>query len=284
LRECPLDNIEICGICEESHSTSNFPSLPGIKVVYRGEKEASSSLYAMAPQKPWKPMPSGMVQNSASQFPYSHNQMWNTPMPWKPWPPQPIPQQIWQQGWCGPSYDGMTTFPYPTLPPYTTYPPQAPQQQINQPQQLQLPSPQNPPRPTQIPAQPILNPKNNKPVQAIYGTDLQTFPTYSIMLVPLQEIHLRSGKVLNPKSSVIVQENEEEEAPIQSEIDKFQSPSQSHIQSQSQSQVQTTPQPVLRRNNYYSPNQPPFPERLALEKPIIPSEFDLVSELKKYLY
>jgi hypothetical protein len=126
------------------------------------------------------------------------------------WPPHPNPHQNWKQGWCGPSYDGMTTFPYPAPPPYT-YPSQAPQQQINQPQQLSLPAPQNPPRPTQILAQPIPNPNNNKPVQAMYGTDLQTFPTYSITPVSLQEIHLRSGKVLNPKSSVIVQENEEEE-------------------------------------------------------------------------
>jgi len=80
----------------------------------------------------------------------------------------------------------MNNFPYHALPPYTTYPPQAPQQQINQPQQLQLPSHQKPPRPTQIPTQPILNLKNNKPVQFVYGTDLQTFPMYYIMPIPLQ--------------------------------------------------------------------------------------------------
>jgi hypothetical protein len=29
LKECPLDNIELCGICAENHATENFPSLPG---------------------------------------------------------------------------------------------------------------------------------------------------------------------------------------------------------------------------------------------------------------
>jgi hypothetical protein len=66
--------------------------------------------------------------------------MWNIPMPWQNWPPQFGPQQNWHQGWHGPSYDGTTTFPYPTPLPYT-YPSQAPQQQINQPQQLPLPAP-----------------------------------------------------------------------------------------------------------------------------------------------
>jgi hypothetical protein len=31
LKECPLDQIEICGICEEEHSTSKCPSLPWFK-------------------------------------------------------------------------------------------------------------------------------------------------------------------------------------------------------------------------------------------------------------
>jgi hypothetical protein len=67
-KECPLDNIEICGICEESHATKDCPSLPGIKEIYHGEKGASTSLYVMAPQKPWKPRPSGMAQNLHLNF------------------------------------------------------------------------------------------------------------------------------------------------------------------------------------------------------------------------
>jgi hypothetical protein len=107
--------------------------------------------------------------------------MWNIPMSWQHWPPQPSPKQSWKQGWHGPSYDGTTNFPYIAPRPYT-YPSQAPRQQINQPQQLSLPMPQNPPCPTQIPAQPIPNHDNNKPVQGMYGTMLQIFPMYFITL------------------------------------------------------------------------------------------------------
>jgi hypothetical protein len=41
---------------------------------------------------------------------------------------------------------------------------------------------------------------------------MQAFPTYVITHVPLQEIQLRSGKVLDRKRpSVVIQEEEEEE-------------------------------------------------------------------------
>jgi len=58
-------------------------------------------------------------------------------------------------------------------------------------------------KPTQIRAQIIANP-NNKLVQPSYNAKLQTFPAYLIAPMELQEIHLRSGKVLNEKSYVIV--------------------------------------------------------------------------------
>ena len=77
-------------------------------------------------------------------------------------------------------------------------------------------------------------------IQAMYGIDLQTFPTYTITIVSLQEIHLRYGKFINPKPLVVVQENEKEETPIQSEI--FQTPLPS--KSQKQSQVQIAPQTI----------------------------------------
>jgi hypothetical protein len=51
-------------------------------------------------------------------------------------------------------------------------------------------------------------------------------------------------------------------------------------QSQNQSQVQTAPQASSQKEQLLQSNQPPFPERLALEKPITPFEFDLMSELK----
>jgi hypothetical protein len=74
----------------------------------------------------------------------------------------------------------------------------------------------------------------------MYGADIQIFPMYSITHASLQKIHLSYGKFINPKPLVVVQENEKEETPIQSEI--FQTPLPS--KSQKQSQVQIAPQTI----------------------------------------
>jgi hypothetical protein len=53
---------------------------------------------------------------------------------------------------------------------------------------------------------------NNKPPQPINNVEMQAFQTYVITHVPLQEIQLRSRKVLDRKRpSVVLQEEEEEE-------------------------------------------------------------------------
>jgi hypothetical protein len=38
-KECPLDQIEVCGICSEDHATCNCPSLPGLKAIYQKVEE-----------------------------------------------------------------------------------------------------------------------------------------------------------------------------------------------------------------------------------------------------
>ena len=65
-----------------------------------------------------------------------------------------------------------------------------------------------------LPAQSIPN-SNNKPTQDLNSIELQTLPSYVISTVPVHEIHLRSGRVVNdrPKSSVIIPEENEEEDP-----------------------------------------------------------------------
>ena len=71
----------------------------------------------------------------------------------------------------------------------------------------------NRPLSTLLPAQPIPNP-NNKTTQALNSIELQTLPSYLISTVPIHEIQLRSGRVVNnkPKSSFNIQEpNKEEE-------------------------------------------------------------------------
>ena len=69
----------------------------------------------------------------------------------------------------------------------------------------------NPPQPTLLPAQPISN-ANNRPTQAINNIELQTLPSYVFSAVPVHEIQLRFGRVVNdrPKSLLIIREENEE--------------------------------------------------------------------------
>jgi hypothetical protein len=103
----------------------------------------------------------------------------------------------------------MSNHPYPQFPPNTPqllpgfFPPPLPP--IPQPQLLQYQN-EISLRPTLIPAQPMSNP-NNKPPQPLYNVEMKSFPTYVSTPVPLQEIKLRSGKVMyRQRPSVVIQE------------------------------------------------------------------------------
>ena len=66
------------------------------------------------------------------------------------------------------------------------------------------------PKSTLLSAQPVSNP-NNKPPQPLNNVEMQAFQTYVITPVPLQEIQLRLGKVLErQRPSIVIQEEEEE--------------------------------------------------------------------------
>jgi hypothetical protein len=201
LRECPLDIIKICGICEQNNDTKNCPSLPELKAIYQGATGETEQICFMAQKRPWPPKVPGMVQEQ-SQFPpyytqYKYPQQnWYASMPWQQGQPQ-MQNQPWQQGWRGPSLQQPTP---------QTHPP------IQHQQQLQLPSNQPPPRPTQLPAQPIPNP-NNKVDQPACNVELPFFPTYVISPMEFQNIHLRSGRVVQDQTSPIIQEQDDEENP-----------------------------------------------------------------------
>jgi hypothetical protein len=78
-RECPLDSIQVCGICAENHSTENFPSFLGLKSIFKGESTVTKSLYYVAPRIPWKPRTPGMPQDPTQQFPsYSNPNLYKT--------------------------------------------------------------------------------------------------------------------------------------------------------------------------------------------------------------
>jgi hypothetical protein len=135
---------------------------------------------------------------------------------------------------------------------------------------------QNPPRPTILPAQPIPNP-NHRPPLPLHNVDFQNYPAYNINPISIQEVQLRSGRVLNknqPKKKtapkVIIEEHEDDptdnlstEIPLPDVI----------IPKQKESESQPNTQPQV-------PKEPPFPERLLIEKPIIQSEFDIMTELR----
>ena len=57
--------------------------------------------------------------------------------------------------------------------------------QIQQP--LPLPNVPNPPRPTQLLAQPVAN-TNNRASQPAYNTGDQNLPTYVITTIPIQQV------------------------------------------------------------------------------------------------
>lgn len=82
LRECPVDNIVVCQICEDDHYTDHCPSLLEIKESYIADYEVVNALYAMESQKPWQSRPTCMSQQD-SRFFYAQNQMWNILITWK---------------------------------------------------------------------------------------------------------------------------------------------------------------------------------------------------------
>jgi hypothetical protein len=130
-------------------------------------------------------------------------------------------------------------------------------------------------RPTILPAQPIPNP-NHKPPLPLHNADFQNYPAYNINPISIQEIQLRSGRILNknqPKTKtapkVIIEEHEDEpvdnlspEIPLQDVI----------IPKQKGSESQPSTQPQVPKE--------PLPKRLLIERPVIQSEFDIMTELK----
>ena len=125
-----------------------------------------------------------------------------------------------------------------------------------------------------LPAQPIPNP-NNKPSQPLHNPEIQMAPTYVIHLAPIQEIQLRSGKTLNKTPpTVIIQEESREEK------------TENEISEEEEVQIASENTQVLGTQNSQSSahpqlnNNPPYPERLLIEKPVVRAQFDLENELK----
>jgi hypothetical protein len=227
LRECPLDNVPVCAICTENHKTEDCPSLPGLQAIFKGGEAPGTP---SAPKRPWQPRnPNANAyqepspQSSSYYPPFSQQQHpWN----WPNWPSQNAPAQPWYQGWRNPNFGNnqqQHAVPVPQNP-YTQYPPNMQQllPGFTPPPLPPIPQnpqqPQNPPRPTIFPAQPIPNP-NHRPPLPLHNADFQNYPAYNINPISIQEVQLRSGKILNKNQpitkttpKVIIEEHEDEPA------------------------------------------------------------------------
>ena len=75
LKECPLDKVEVCQLCELNHYTKECPSLPQVKVVLQESTPDVEPTYFIAQKKPWRPQNQGMAPDL---FPFSDNMNnWN---------------------------------------------------------------------------------------------------------------------------------------------------------------------------------------------------------------
>ena len=288
LKDCPLENIQVCAFCTENHDIFNCSKVKVLQNCNMAANAEMENVYYMGTKRPWQPRPApqGMFPNQNLQFPvndqmYAQNS-WNVPMPWQH---QNHPQQQWRPSQqYSQSYH---TYPQSYQPysqpyqqyhqPYSSHPQsyqQYPQQQVvyqRQPQptqqalpapppinppQLQFPSNSQPPRPTQIPAQIVPNP-NNRAERPAYNVEEGTsYPT-----LPLQNINLRSGKVLHKDSPTTDKQEENTE-------------NENEMTNQRKLNDDT-------KDKQMQPLHPPFPDRLVQMKlPMSIPQFDVLDELK----
>ena len=66
--EFPLNNISICHICTNDHTTENWPSFPGLHAIYK-----SGDIGETSRRPPWKPRDQQTYQNSSPQPPRYHH-------------------------------------------------------------------------------------------------------------------------------------------------------------------------------------------------------------------
>ena len=135
-------------------------------------------------------------------------------------------------------------------------------------------------RPNQLPSQPQPNPNNRNPQSAyvMEGQPLmegQPFPTY--MVVPLNEVQLRSGRILDQPSTSAQQPSISEEESL-----KANKGSEVSLQNPSIKEKEKESTPLVEQPT--SSAIPPFPERLQIdkgvEKQIWLPDYSFLDELK----
>ena len=103
---------------------------------------------------------------------------------------------------------------------------------------------------------------------------MQTLPSYFISIVPVHEIQLRLGRVVNdkPKSSVIFHEPDEEEE------DSNEPVNDAMLEDVNIPKVPVHTHPP--QETIQEQRIPPFLERLVIEKPVVHPEYNILNELK----
>ena len=127
-------------------------------------------------------------------------------------------------------------------------------------QQLQLPPLQNSQRPTQLPVHPIANPGNNKITHPIYNTEVPSLTTYFIALVPLLGVQLQSGRNLQLETSTVTIEEHVEEQKSDEDLGG------------KERETTSRKKMIIQTGKLQTP---PYPKRLAIEKPVVSPEFNL---------
>jgi hypothetical protein len=108
-KECPLNVIEICGLCTLEHPTSECPTLLELQAMYRGGGVSQEQSYPS--RRPWRAQNPNAFYDPNAQY---QQQQWGpSPMTYPQWTPQQAQTQPWQQGWRGPVYGNPS---YPTYP------------------------------------------------------------------------------------------------------------------------------------------------------------------------
>jgi hypothetical protein len=79
-RECPLDKIQVCGLCTDNHATDDCPRLKELQDTHIEEGQGMESLYYLAPRKTWQPRFTSMSQNFAPQFSQQFPQNFQNPI------------------------------------------------------------------------------------------------------------------------------------------------------------------------------------------------------------
>jgi hypothetical protein len=116
-RECPLNSVQVCLICELNHATDQCPSLPGVKASMKVINEEAEVVYLIKQRRQWQPRGQGMnSQFSPPALNYWNNQpqfgQTNSPPPHHMPPPYQDPNAWlhmkhnhhgkWNPYWRGP--------------------------------------------------------------------------------------------------------------------------------------------------------------------------------------